>query len=128
MDRDEKEQAGGESAGTSPDDTGAVAPADGLALGNWSPIPDVRGDDQSWVIDAWRRLCHEPALLFTTAYVLVAFLGLWSSYWFYRGFGISILDYLQASDYLVAGLRDPAYVAIFASGDGGGGWCSPPRV
>lgn len=84
--------------------------------GNWSPIPDAGRGDRSWVLAAWRWACREPALLFTTAYVLVAFLGLWSSYWFYRGFGIAILDYLQASDYLVAGLRDPAYLLIFASG------------
>lgn len=48
--------------------------------------------------------------------ILVGFLGLWSSAWFYQGFGIAILDYMQASDYLVAGLRDPAYVLIFAIG------------
>lgn len=83
---------------------------------NWSPVPDLHEGDDSWVVSAWRRLCREPTLLFTTAYVLVAFLGLWSSYWFYRGFGISILDFLQASDYLVAGLRDPAYILILAAG------------
>lgn len=83
---------------------------------NWSPLPDVREGDQSWVATLWRRLCREPTLMFTTAYLLVAFLGLWSSYWFYSGFGISILDYLQASDYLVAGLRDPAYPLIFVIG------------
>ena len=83
---------------------------------NWSPIPDVGEGDRSWVISLWRRICREPALMFSTAYVLVAFLGLWSSVWFYRGFGIAILDYLQASDYLVAGLRDPIYVLLLASG------------
>lgn len=83
---------------------------------NWSPIPDVGAGEKSWVLNLWRRICHEPTLMFSTAYVLVAFLGLWSSAWFYRGFGIAILDYLQASDYLVAGLRNPAYVLIFTSG------------
>lgn len=34
----------------------------------------------------------------------------------YRSFKLSILDYLQVSDFLVAGLRDPAYAAILAGG------------
>ena len=83
---------------------------------NWSPIPDVGTGDESWVLNLWRRGCREPALMFSAAYVLVGFLGLWSSAWFYHGFGISIADYLQASDYLVAGLRDPGSVLIFAIG------------
>lgn len=83
---------------------------------NWSPIPDVVAGERSWVLSLWRRICHEPTLMFSTAYLLVAFLGLWSSWWFYQGFGIAILDYLQASDFLVAGLRDPAYVLLFVCG------------
>lgn len=95
--------------------TAAPAPAATIPK-NWSPLPDLAEGEHSWVLNLWRRICHEPALLFSTAYVLVAFLGLWSSAWFYSGFGIAILDYLQASDYLVAGLRDPAYVLIFVIG------------
>lgn len=68
-----------------------------------------------WVTRAWRRLLREPSLLFTLAYVLVSFLGLWANYWFYRGFGLPILEYMQASDYLVAGLRDPVYALLLAS-------------
>lgn len=83
---------------------------------NWSPLPDRGSSDDSWAMAAWRRICHEPALLFSSAYVLVGFLGLWSSWWFYQGFDIAILDYLQASDYLVAGLRDPACLVIFLGG------------
>ncbi len=79
--------------------------ADGTprAPDSWSPIPDIAQGGRSWVARLWRRICREPALLFSTAYVLVAFLGLWSSYWFHQGFGIAILDYLQASDHLVGG-------------------------
>ncbi len=95
------------------DAQGSALPAEPI---NWSPIPDVGAGDESWVLNLWRRGCREPALMFSAAYVLVAFLGLWSSAWFYHGFGISIADYLQASDYLVAGLRDPAYALIFAIG------------
>lgn len=98
------------------DDRQAQGSALPAAPMNWSPIPDVGAGDDSWVLNLWRRGCREPALMFSAAYVLVAFLGLWSSAWFYHGFGITIADYLQASDYLVAGLRDPAYALIFAIG------------
>ncbi|WP_460708958.1 hypothetical protein [Lysobacter terrae] len=63
-------------------------------------------------VRAWRRLCREPTLLFTLAYLFVSFIGLWANFWFYRGFGLPILEYMQASDYLVAGLRDPTYALI----------------
>jgi hypothetical protein len=64
------------------------------------------------VVRAWQRLRSEPSLLITTAYLFVSFIGLWANYWFYRDFGLPILEYMQASDYLVAGLRDPAYALI----------------
>lgn len=54
-------------------------------------------------------LRREPVLFVTLAYVLVSFLGLWSSYWFYRGLGLPILDYLQGSDLFIVGLRHPDY-------------------
>jgi hypothetical protein len=59
-------------------------------------------------------LCREPGLLVTAAYLLVSFVGVWCSYWFYSRFGIPVLAYLQASDFLVAGLRDPTYLAWLA--------------
>ncbi|WP_460763839.1 hypothetical protein [Lysobacter fragariae] len=67
-----------------------------------------------WVLRVWKRMRREPSLLFTVAYVLVSFLGLWANFWFYRGFGLPILEYMQPSDYLVAGLRDPTYAALLA--------------
>jgi hypothetical protein len=69
-----------------------------------SPVPIV--------VRGWRRIRGEPALLLPLAYLFVSFVGLWANYWFYRGFGLPILEYMQASDYLVAGLRDPAYAVI----------------
>lgn len=83
---------------------------------DWSMLPLTRGDDDSAVMQALRRMRREPALLFTVAYLLVSLLGLWCSFWFYRGFKLSILDYLQPSDFLVAGIRDPAYVLLLAAG------------
>ncbi|QNP40078.1 hypothetical protein [Lysobacter solisilvae (ex Woo and Kim 2020)] len=84
------------------------APRDAAAIAPQPGGPVV----EPVVIRAWRRLRDEPGLFFTTAYLFVSFIGLWASFWFYRGFGLPILEYLQASDYLVAGLRDPAYVLI----------------
>ncbi|MEG0183794.1 MAG: hypothetical protein RR704_10110 [Stenotrophomonas sp.] len=83
---------------------------------DWSLIPLTRSDDDSAVMGALRRMRREPALLFSSAYLLVSLLGLWCSYWFYRGFALSILDYMQPSDFLVAGIRDPAYVLLLALG------------
>jgi len=83
---------------------------------DWSLVPVVDGSDDALVMRALRRLGREPALLVTTGYLLVSLLGLWCSYWFYRGFGLSILDYLQASDFLVAGLRDPMYALLLVVG------------
>ncbi|MFC3813951.1 hypothetical protein [Lysobacter sp. GCM10012299] len=74
--------------------------------------PVARREAAPWVTLAWRRMLREPSLPFTAAYVLVSFLGLWANYWFYRGFGLPILEYMQASDYLVAGLRDPMYALL----------------
>lgn len=92
----------------------AVAPPEGPT--DWSMLPLTGGDDDSAVMQMVRRMRREPALLFSVAYLLVSALGLWSSFWFYRGFELSILDYMQPSDFLVAGIRDPAYVLLLALG------------
>lgn len=63
-----------------------------------------------------RRLAHEPALLLSIAYLATSALGLWANYWFYRPFGIPIFDYMQPSDLLIAGLRDPVYLLLVALG------------
>lgn len=94
----------------------AAAPPEPEAATDWSMLPLTRGDDDSVVMQALSRMRREPALLFTTAYLLVSLLGLWCSFWFYRGFELSILDYLQPSDFLVAGIRDPAYALLLAAG------------
>lgn len=48
--------------------------------------------------------------------MFVSFIGLWANFWFYRDFKLPILEYMQGSDYLVAGLRDPAYGLILLAG------------
>lgn len=57
---------------------------------------------------------RDPVLFVTLGYVSISFVGLWGSWWFYRSFDLPILDYLQASDFLVAGLREPGYAFALA--------------
>lgn len=58
---------------------------------------------------------REPMLLVTCAYVFISIVGIWDSYWFYRRFDVPILEYMQSSDYFVAGLRRPDFVAALAA-------------
>ena len=74
--------------------------------------PPAPTADVPVVVRIWQRLRREPSMMVTVAYLLVSFLGLWANYWFYRGFGLPILEYMQPGDYLVAGLRDPAYALL----------------
>lgn len=69
---------------------------------------------EAWAVRAWRRMLREPSLGLSTGYLLVSMIGLWANYWFYRQFDVPILEYMQASDYLVAGLRDPGYALVLA--------------
>jgi len=57
-------------------------------------------------------LKREPVLFITVAYLFVSFLGLWSSFWFYRRFDVPILEYMQSSDFFVAGLRRPQFMLL----------------
>lgn len=66
----------------------------------------------SAVVRLLRVLKREPVLFITLAYIFVSFLGLWSSYWFYRRFDLPILEYMQSSDFFVAGLRRPEFVLV----------------
>lgn len=63
----------------------------------------------SLALRLWAVMRSEPALMVTTAYLFVSFIGLWANYWFFRRFDLPILEYMQGGDYLVAGLRDPIY-------------------
>lgn len=87
-----------------------------LADLNWSPLPSLDHQADSGWLRFLARVGREPALLLSLAYLLVGFLGLWGSYWFYRGFDVPILSYLQVSDYLVAGFRQPMYLAWLLGG------------
>ena len=58
------------------------------------------------------RMMRQPALLLSLAYLATSAVGLWSSYWFYRPFGVHILQFMEVTDFLAAGLRDPVYLLI----------------
>lgn len=71
--------------------------------------PDAAGyaNRPAWGLRVLQRLAGEPALAIPVGYLFVCAVGLWSSHWYYRALGIPVLEYYQASDFLVAGLRDP---------------------
>lgn len=71
-----------------------------------------RDRERSLAVRAWQRMRQEPSLMFTVAYLFASCIGLWANYWFYRRFNLPILEYMHAGDYLVAGLRDPAYALV----------------
>ena len=72
----------------------------------------ARSRDDSAIARLWRLFHHEPMLLVTCSYLFVSIVGLWDSYWFYRRFDLPILEYMQASDYFVTGLRRPTYLLL----------------
>lgn len=115
MDSREGDRTKGDVPATGPLNGGASVAA-GAVPTDWSALPVVQGNEDSVVMVLWRLLRQEPALIVSAGYVLLSLLGLWSSYFFYLRFQLSILDYLQISDFLVAGLRDPAYAGILAGG------------
>ncbi|MET0655906.1 MAG: hypothetical protein ABWX88_09380 [Pseudoxanthomonas sp.] len=72
----------------------------------------VTAQPPSIVVRLLEVLKREPVLFITLAYLFVSFLGLWSSYWFYRYFDVPILQYMQSSDFFVAGLRRPQFILL----------------
>ena len=72
------------------------------------------GGTMQIIMDDTAGTTPNPILFVTLGYIALSFVGLWASYWFYAGFGLPILEYLQASDFLVAGLRDPIYFVVLA--------------
>ncbi len=71
-----------------------------------SPDAPLRSSWLGWLLGILR---HEPAHALTLFYIGTSALGLWASYWFFRSFGIPVMDYMDPSDYITAGLRDPMY-------------------
>lgn len=86
----------------------SVEPAPASAPAPATPPPFSWAD---WLLGVLR---HEPAHALTLFYLGVSALGLWASYWFFASFGIPVMDYMDPSDYITVGLRDPAYLLIVA--------------
>src|SRR5580765_170671 len=71
--------------------------------------PPLRSSWFDWLLGTLR---HEPAHALTLFYIGTSALGLWASYCFFRSFGIPVMDYMDPSDYITAGLRDPMYFLV----------------
>lgn len=94
-------------------DRGAAAQAAGEGHGGIETArPASTRRHPAWAMRVWQRLQAEPSLALSLGYLLVSLLGLWANYWYYWQFKLPILEYMQASDYLVAGLRDPLYLLL----------------
>ena len=80
------------------------------------PAPGLAGEGDDWSVVGriWQVFRREPVLLVTCSYLFISVYGLWDSYWFYRRFDIPILEFMQSSDYFVAGLRRPEYLWLLA--------------
>jgi hypothetical protein len=73
-----------------------------------APAPGGR----PWVLRLLRVVQREPVLFVTLGYLFISFTGTWANYWYYDVFGVPVLQYMQASDFIVAGLRDPRHLLI----------------
>ncbi|AXA84261.1 hypothetical protein DCD74_05740 [Lysobacter oculi] len=78
----------------------------------------------SWLLAELRQ---DPAHALTLAYMAVSILGVWASFWFFRSFGVGILDYMSPSDYLTAGLRDPSHLIVVVAAYFLARWVSWPH-
>jgi hypothetical protein len=61
---------------------------------------------------AWIAAREHPTLVLTLFYLGLTFVGLIHDLWFYRYFNINILDFSESSDFLLAGIRNPAAVIL----------------
>ena len=75
--REQDSRTGDAPAGGHPGAAAAVAGE--AAPTDWSVLPVVKGSEDSLVMELWRLLKQEPALIVSAGYVLLSLLGLWSS-------------------------------------------------
>ena len=55
---------------------------------------------------------ESPTLLLTLIYLSLTFVGLVHDWWFYRYFGINILEFSETGDFLLAALRNPLVIIL----------------
>jgi hypothetical protein len=60
-----------------------------------------------------RMIRDHPSLLLTLVYLLVSAIGVIYSYFFYREFGINIVEFVDLSDFLLASIQEPISIVIF---------------
>ena len=94
-------------------DPAPAPPHRAAASGAAAPIATTpSAESESAVRGIWRVFRREPMLLITASYIFISLVGLWDSYLYYQRFGLPILQFLQSSDYFVAGLRQPFYFGV----------------
>ena len=55
---------------------------------------------------------EHPTLVLTVGYLGLTIVGLMRDWWFYRYFGINILDYSETGDFLLAAIRNPLVIVL----------------
>lgn len=53
-----------------------------------------------------------PGLLLSAAYLVLTLSGLMYEFWFFLAFGISIVEYVETSDFLLAAIRTPLVIVL----------------
>lgn len=59
---------------------------------------------------------HNPGMALSIAYLLLTLSGIFYSISFYKAFGIDILKFSDISDFMIAGISEPAALLLFAGG------------
>jgi len=73
-------------------------------------------DDPEWVgPKIWRFLASSPTILLTLAYIFLSGLGLLYQYVLFSEVGVSVLDYSEANDFLLAAFKNPEALALGAA-------------
>ncbi|MES1240602.1 MAG: hypothetical protein ABUT39_03190 [Acidobacteriota bacterium] len=62
----------------------------------------------------WRTLLAEEhlGLMLTLSYLLLTLIGLSYEFWFFRYFRITIVEYVETSDFLLAAVREPLVIVL----------------
>lgn len=62
----------------------------------------------------WRALLAEEhlGLMLTLSYLLLTLVGLSYEFWFFKYFRITIVEYVETSDFLLAAIREPLVIVL----------------
>ena len=74
----------------------------------------IHGIPKNILINFFQRMIRaHPSLLLTLVYLSVSAIGVIYSYFFYREFGISIVKFVDLSDFLLASIQEPIQAQYF---------------